>query len=167
MNTIYGIRSGFDIRSFCDDRWPEEHKRKQDQDDQENVCQSPSEIEVVLFIISPGFQDFDRDYAGFHIRMRQIHYPAIGSLSVYPVQEYLYVLCCSKKNYPDEIQGWRFLFKPIASHLIFQQFSQVVFLPFYKSTFDRAVAAVHGIGNLIDTHIVEITHDKCLCILRW
>ena len=67
MNTIYGIRSGFDIRSFCDDRWPEEHKRKQDQDDQENVCQSPSEIEAVLFIISPGFQDFDRDYAGFHI----------------------------------------------------------------------------------------------------
>ena len=67
MNTIYGIRGGFDIRSFCDNRWPEEHKRKQDQEDQENVCQSPSEIEAVLFIISPGFQDFDRNYTGFHI----------------------------------------------------------------------------------------------------
>ena len=87
MNTIYGIRSGFDIRSFCDDRWPEEHKRKQDQDDQENVCQSPSEIEAVLFIISPGFQDFDRDYAGFHI--------ACGK---YIIQQLVCCLCIQFRN---------------------------------------------------------------------
>ena len=87
MNIIYGIRSGFDIRSFCDDRWPEEHKRKQDQDDQENVCQSPSEIEAVLFIISPGFQDFDRDYAGFHI--------ACGK---YIIQQLVRCLCIQFRN---------------------------------------------------------------------
>ena len=36
-----------------------------------------------------------------------------------------------------------------------------------ESSLDRATAAVHGICDLINRHVVVITHDDWLCKLLW
>ena len=41
------------------------------------------------------------------------------------------------------------------------------FLPFMESSLDRAAAAVHGICDLINRHVVVIAHDDWLCKLLW
>ena len=41
------------------------------------------------------------------------------------------------------------------------------FLSFVESSLDRATAAVHGICDLINRHVVVIAHDDWLCKLLW